>query len=63
MTTLIEARKRLGLTQEDAAEKLEISRFTLINYENGITFPNIPILKRIEKIYGVEYKDIDFFPK
>lgn len=50
-----------GNTQEEAAKGIEISVETLANYEKGLTYPDIPVLKRIEKYYGVNYNDIDFF--
>lgn len=49
-----------GDTQEKAAKGIGISVETLANYEKGNTFPDIPILKRIEKYYGVKYEEIDF---
>ena len=40
--TLIKAaRKNSGLTQEQAAEALDVSRQTLSNWENGKTYPDI----------------------
>lgn len=47
-------------TQEQAAKGIGISVETLANYEKGNTFPDVPILKRIEKYYGVRYEEIDF---
>jgi DNA-binding XRE family transcriptional regulator len=37
--TLEAARRNVGLTQKEAAEKLGISNKTLGSWENGITFP------------------------
>lgn len=48
-------------TQEQASKGIGISVETLANYEKGITYPDIPTLKRIEKYYEVNYNDIDFF--
>lgn len=48
-------------TQEQAAKGIGISIETLANYEKGITYPDIPILRRIENYYNVNYNDIDFF--
>lgn len=50
-----------GKTQEQAAKGIGISVETLANYEKGITYPDIPILKRIEEYYEINYNDIDFF--
>lgn len=58
--TLKAARVNKGLNQSEAASQLNVSVETLRNYENGKSFPNVDILKRIEELYGVEYKDINF---
>lgn len=50
-----------GETQEQSSKGIGISVETLANYEKGITYPDIPVLKRIEEYYGVNYNDIDFF--
>lgn len=60
--TLKAARINRGLTQEDASKQLGVSVETLGNYEKGITYPDIPVLKKIEKVYGVEYSNIIFLP-
>lgn len=56
------ARINKGLTQKEAAKKIGISPDTLANYEKGASFPDIPIIINIEKVYGVEYKDLNFLP-
>lgn len=58
--TLKTARVAKNLTQVEAAKKIGISVDTLANYEVGKSYPNIPILKVIERVYGVEYKDLIF---
>lgn len=58
--TLKAARVNVGLSQKEAAEKLGISEFTLINYELGKTYPDVPVLKRIEALYKVPYHKIIF---
>lgn len=50
-----------GDTQEEASKGIGISTETLANYEKGITYPDIPTLKKIENYYGINYNDIDFF--
>ena len=58
--TLKAARVNVGLSQKEVAEKLGISEFTLINYELGKTYPDVPVLKRIEALYKVPYHKIIF---
>ena len=60
--TLKSARVNRGLTQVKAAELIGITVDTLSNYERGKSFPDVPIIKRIEEVYGVPYNDLIFFP-
>lgn len=60
--TLKAARVNKGLTQKEAAECLEISLNTLSNYECGKSFPDVPVIQRIEKLYEISYNDIIFLP-
>lgn len=53
-------RVNLGLTQAEAAKRLGISTSSLSGYERGTTVPNIVMVKKFEKLYGVKYDDIDF---
>lgn len=57
------ARINKKLTQKEAALKLGISEYTLGNYENGKSYPDVPILKRIESLYDVSYNDLIFLPQ
>ena len=50
-----------GYSQEKASKLIGISVDTLSNYERGITFPDIPVLKKIEEIYETNYNNINFF--
>lgn len=59
--TLKAARVNAGLTQVEAARALEIAVDTIRQYEAGKTFPDVPTLKKIEKVYGISYNDINFF--
>lgn len=49
-----------GYTQEEAAALIGVSADTLSNYERGKSYPDIPILKRIEKVYRTTYNDLIF---
>lgn len=63
MITLKAARVNAGLTQKCAAERLGVSERTLMLWENGKTFPNVPSIEKIQKLYGISYSDIIFLPK
>jgi len=58
--TLKAIRVNKGLSQEEAARLIGVGSDTLSNYERGITFPDIPVLKKIEEVYEVKYDDIIF---
>lgn len=57
------ARVNCGLTQKEAAEKLEISRNTLIKWENGNSSPRVDQLSGICRLYGLSPDEILFCPK
>lgn len=60
--TLKAIRINKKLSQEEAAKLIGISADTLSNYERGKNFPDIPILKKIEEVYEINYDSINFFP-
>ena len=61
-TTLKQARELCGYTQSEAAKKIGVNPDTLGNYERGRSYPDIPVLRKIEKLYGVPYNRIIFLP-
>ena len=61
--TLKAARVNKNLTQTQAAELLGISKDSLWNYENGRSFPNVLVIKKMEEVYGIGYNDIIFLPQ
>lgn len=54
------ARVNAGLSQKEAAKKLEISNKTLCSWENGKTYPDQPMIEKICALYCVTYDMIDF---
>ena len=50
---LQELRKQRGLTQEELAEALYVSRTAISKWESGRGYPNIDSLKGIAKFFGV----------
>ena len=61
--TLKAARVNKGMTQVEAARMLGISVDTLRQYEAGNTFPDVPMIRKIENLYSVSYNDINFFSR
>ena len=50
------------MTQEEAAKRIGVSTDTLGNYERGKSYPDIPVLRKIEETYGVQYSQLIFLP-
>lgn len=61
--TLKACRVNKGLSLKEAAKALQISAYTLGNYEAGRTFPNTKLVMQIENLYGISYNNIIFCPK
>ena len=60
--TLKALRVNKNLTQDEAAKAIGVSKYTWANYEVGKTYPDVPTIKAIEKVFGVKYSDILFLP-
>lgn len=60
--TLKLARELSGLTQIQAAQQIGVSVDTIGNYERGKHYPDIPTLRKIEKVYHVHYDQLIFLP-
>lgn len=52
------ARKKSGLTQEDVAQKLGVSRQTISKWETDETLPDIRQSKRMALLYNVSLDDL-----
>lgn len=55
-------RVNAGLDQRAAAERLGITPETLSRWEKGKSFPTVPQITKIEKLYGTTYAEINFLP-
>lgn len=60
--TLKTARELKHMTQEEAAREIGVSTDTLGNYERGKSYPDVPVLRKIEEVYGVPYDQLIFLP-
>jgi transcriptional regulator with XRE-family HTH domain len=59
--SLFNARKKSGLSQEDVAEKLGVSRQTISKWELGETLPDIRQSKKLSNLYHLSLDElIDF---
>lgn len=52
---LINLRKKEGLSQEEVAEKLNVSRQTISKWENNQTTDSLNKIKEISKLFNVSY--------
>lgn len=55
---IVDKRKALGLTQTQLSEKLNVSFQAISKWENGVTFPNIEILKDLASVLEVTVDEI-----
>ncbi len=60
MYTLKALRANKNWTQAEVAEKLEISVETWANWERKKTFPDVPNIIKIERLFSVTFSDIIF---
>jgi len=52
------ARKARGMTQEEAAQHLGVTRQTVSSYEAGRTQPDLDMLRRLAEVYDTEINDL-----
>ena len=60
-TNLYNARKKSGLSQEEVAEKLGVSRQTISKWETDETLPDIRQAKRLSTLYHVTLDELVSF--
>ena len=51
-------RRARGMTQQEAAERLNLSNKTISKWESGGGFPDITVLPALAELYGVTADDI-----
>ena len=55
---LKEARKNSGMTQEEVAEKINVSRVSVSNWETGKTLPDIASLIELSTLYDISLDEL-----
>lgn len=60
--TLKALRAQKNWSQKQAAEAVGINPATWYNYEHAKSYPNALTIRKIEKVFGVQYDDIIFLP-
>lgn len=61
--TLKALRINNNFTQQEAGEKLGVTKDTISRWENAKSFPDAMQIKAIEKLYHVTYNNIIFLSK
>ena len=61
--SLAAARVNAGLSQEEAAKILRISKKTLQNHEAGKTVPVWETVERYSRLYGIPLDNLFFLPR
>lgn len=51
--SLAAARVNAGMTQDDAAKEMHVSKTTILNWEKGKIVPGIPQMAMLSKIYNM----------
>jgi len=60
--TLKAARVNAGLTQKEAAKRINVSNKTLCNWESGASMPKVDKIDAICDLYNIAYDNIIFLP-
>ncbi|MBM6918420.1 helix-turn-helix domain-containing protein [Intestinimonas butyriciproducens] len=58
--TLRAARINKGLSRQEAAKLLGVGVSTIGNYERGVSYPDVPVIRKMEQVYGIPYGEMIF---
>ena len=61
--TLKALRANSNMKQSEVAQKLGISATTWSKWENSKSYPDVPDIIKIEKLFNISYSDINFLVK
>ncbi|MCI7473803.1 MAG: helix-turn-helix domain-containing protein [Clostridiales bacterium] len=60
---LAQARKTRGLSQADAAERLNVSRQAISRWETGVGTPSLDSLIQMSQLYGLSLNELVYGPE
>lgn len=60
---ILELRTKHGLSQDELAEKIYVTRQAVSRWENGETVPNTDTLKLLSKLFDVSINTLLGFPR
>ena len=55
-------RARDGLTQQDVAERIEVTRKTINTIENGVFVPSTILALKLAQLFAVTVEDVFYLP-
>lgn len=61
--TLAAARVNAGMTQEEIAKEMHVSKNTIVNWEKGKITPRIPEMEMLSRIYQIPKDNIFLLKK
>lgn len=56
--SLAAARVNAGMTQEETANKLQVTKQTIINWEKGRVMPGVPEMEMLSRVYRIPIENI-----
>lgn len=59
--SLAAARVNAGMTQDEVAKEMHVSKTTIVNWEKGKIIPGIPEMEMLSRIYKIPQNNI-FLP-
>lgn len=59
--SLAAARVNAGMTQEEVAKRMHVSKTTIVNWEKGKVIPRVPEMEMLSRIYNIS-QDYIFLP-
>lgn len=62
-TKIRESRAKLGISQEELAERVGVRRETIVHLENGRYNPSLRLAMEIAEVFGVTVEEIFRFRK
>ena len=58
---ITELRKENGMTQQDLADRLSVSRQTIISLEKGKYDPSIGLAHKLARLFGLHIEEVFLF--
>ena len=58
MTAIAKFRKAAGMTQQDLADKLDVTQGAVCQWENGNAEPRLSVVRAMAKLFGCSVDDL-----